>query len=177
MLTNRQTLSLRKAFNNHTTDIEFSKAQLTKMQKGGFLKFLIPLLKSGLPLLKSVVKPLGMLGLTAAASATDAATNKQLLGSGNHTRLIISNDDIQDLLKIVKSLEDSGILLNGITETVKNEVKEQKGSLLSMLLGTLGASLLGNLLTKNLLGRSIVRAGEGTIRAGYGSKKFCLLTH
>ena len=112
-LTNRQTLSLRKAFNNHTSaDIKFSKAQLTKMQKGGFLKFLKPLLKSGLPLLKFVVKPLGMLGLTAAASATDAAINKKILGYGNYTTLIISNDDIQDLLKIVKSLEDSGILLN-----------------------------------------------------------------
>ena len=89
------------------------------MQEGGFLIFLAPLLQSGLPLLKSVIKPLGMLGLTAAASATDAAINKKLLGSGNHTTLIISNYDMQDLLKIVKSLEDSGILLNGITETVK----------------------------------------------------------
>ena len=70
---------------------------------------------------------------------------------------------MQDLLKIVKSLEDSGILLNGITERVKNEVKEQKGGFLSMLLGTLGASLSG---------RGVIRAGEGTIRAGYGFKKF-----
>ena len=131
----------------------------------------MPLLKSGLPLLKSVVKPLGMLGLTAAASATDAAINKKILGSGNHTTLIISNNDMQDLLKIVKSLEDSGILLNGITETVKNEVKEQKGGFLLMLLGILGASLLGDLRTKNLSGRRVVRAGEGTIRAGYGSRK------
>ena len=105
----------------------------------------MPLFKSGLPLLKSVVKPLGMLGLTAAASATDAAINKKILGFGNHTTLIISNNDMQDLLKIVQSLEDSGILLNGITETVKNEVKEQKGGFLLMLLGTLDASLLGDL--------------------------------
>ena len=62
---------------------------------------------------------------------------------------------MQDLLKIVKSLEDSGILLGGITETVKNEVKEQKGGFLSMLLGTIGASLLGNMLA----GRSVIRAG------------------
>ena len=95
LLINRQTLSLRKAFNNHTSaDIKFSKAHLTKMQKGGFLKFLMSLLKSGLPFLKSAVKPLGMLGLTAAASATDAAVNKKILGSGNHTTLIISNDDM-----------------------------------------------------------------------------------
>ena len=94
--TNRQILSLRKASNNHTSaDINFSKAQLTKMQKGGFLRFLAPLLKSGLPLLKSVIKALGMLGLTAAASATDAAINKKkILGSRNHTTLIISNDKI-----------------------------------------------------------------------------------
>ena len=142
------------------------------MQKGGFLTFLMPLLKSGLPLLKSAVKSLGMLGLTAAASATDATINKNILGSGGHATLIISNDDMQDLLKIVKLLEDSGILLDGITETVKNEVKEQKGGFLSVLLGTLGASLLGDLLTKNLSGRGVIRAGEGTIRAGYGSKKF-----
>ena len=78
LLTNRQILSLRKAFANHTSvDIKLSKAQLTKIQKGGFLKFLMPLFKSGLSLLKSVVKPLGMLGLTAAASATDAAINKK----------------------------------------------------------------------------------------------------
>ena len=80
MLTNRQVANLRKAFANHTsTDIKFSKAQLTKMQKGGFLRFLTPLLKSGLPLLKSSINPLGMLGLTAAASATDAAINKKSL--------------------------------------------------------------------------------------------------
>ena len=75
---------------------------------------------------------------------------------------------MQDLLKIVKSLEDSGILLDGITETVENEVKEQKGFFLSMLLGTRDASLLGNMLA----GGDVIRAGEGTIRAGYGSKKF-----
>ena len=88
-----------------------------------------------------------MFCFTAAASATDAAINKKKLGSGGHTTLVISNNDMQDLLKIVKSLEDSGILLDGITETVKNEVKEQKGGFLSMLLGTLSASLLGDLLT------------------------------
>ena len=75
---------------------------------------------------------------------------------------------MQDLLKIVKSLEDSGLLIDEITETVKNEVKDQKGGFLSMLLGTLGASLLGNMLA----GRGVIRAGEGAIRAGYGSKKF-----
>ena len=173
LLTNKQTLSLRNSFANHTSvDIKLSKAQLTKMQKARFLKFLMPLLKSGLPLLKSVVKPLDMLAVTAAASPTDAAINKKILGSGNHATLIISNDDMQDLLKIVKSLEDSGILLDGITETVKNKVKEQKDGFKSMLLGTLGASLLGDLSTKNVSGRGLIRAAEGTIRAGYGSKNF-----
>ena len=131
------------------------------------------MLKSGLPLFESVIKPLGMLGLTAASSATDVAINKKILGFGNHITLIISNDDMQDTLKIVKSLEDSGILLDGITETVENEVKKQKGGFLSMLLGTLGASLL----EKMLAGRGVIRPGEGTIRAGYGSKKFRLPTH
>ena len=83
------------------------------------------------------------------------------------TTLIISNDEIHDIIKIVKSLEDSGLLIKGVTETVQNEVKEQEGGFLSMLLGTLGASLLGNLLT----GKEIYRArkGKGTVRAGYGN--------
>ena len=173
LLTNRQVANLRKAFANHTSsDIKLPKAQLTKMKKGVFLRFLAPLLRSGLPLLKSVIKPLGMLGLTAAASATDATINKKILGSGNHTTLIISNDDLNNLLQVIKSLENSSILLDGITETVKNEVKEQKGGFLSMVLGTLGASLLGDLLTKSLSGRGVIRAGKGTIRPGYGSKNF-----
>ena len=78
LLTNRQVANICKAFANHTsTDTKLSKAQLTKMQEGGFFRFFAPLLKSGLPLLKSAIKPLGMLGLTAAASATDAAINKK----------------------------------------------------------------------------------------------------
>ena len=101
-----------------------------------------------------------MLGLTAAASATDAAINKKTLGSGNHTTLKISNDDMQHLLKVEKSSEDSGILLDGITETVKNEVKKQKGGFLSMPLGNLGASSLGDLFAKNLSGRGVITAGE-----------------
>ena len=87
--------------------------------------------------------------------------------------LIISNDEIGDIIKIVKSLEDSGLLLKGVTETVQNEVKEQKGGFLSMLLGILGASLLGNLLTGKGIyraekGKGINRGGEGIVRAGYG---------
>ena len=89
--------------------------------------------------------------------------------------LIISNDEMGDFIKIVKSLEDSGLLLKGVTETVQNEVKEQKGEFLSMLLGTLGASLSGNILTgsginRTRKGRGVNRAGEGVLRAGYGNK-------
>ena len=91
---------------------------------------------------------------------------KKLLGSGHNTTLIISNDEMRDILKIVKSLEDSGLLL-GVRETIKNEAKEQKGGFLGMLLGTLGASLLGNMLG----GKRAMRAGEGTVRVGYGSKR------
>ena len=80
----------------------------------------------------------------------------KILGSGN-TTLIISNKDMEDLIKMVKSLEVSGLFLKEVTESVQNEVKEQKGGFLSMLLGTLGASLLGNLLT----GKGIHRAGKG----------------
>ena len=80
LLTNRKVANIRKAFANHaSTDIKLLKTQLTKMQKGGFLRFLAPLLTSGLSLLKSVIKPLGMLALTAAASATNAAINKKNL--------------------------------------------------------------------------------------------------
>ena len=94
-----------------------------------------------------------------------------ILGSGhNNTTLIISNDEIEDIIKIVKSLEDSDLLLKGVTKTVQNEVKEQKGGFLSALLGTLGASLLGDLLISKIKGKGINRAGEGVLRAGYGSK-------
>ena len=105
---------------------------------------------------------------------------KKILGSGHiiiicnfiiiyNITLIISNDEINDIIKLAKSLEDSGLLLKRVTETIENEVKEQKGRFLSMLLGTLGARLLGNLLT----GRGIYRAekgkGKGIVRAAYGN--------
>ena len=81
---------------------------------------------------------------------------------------------MDDTLKIVKSPEDSGVLLKGISETIQNETKEQRGEFLSMLLGTLSASLLGDLLAKKLSGEGVIRAGGGTIRAGYGSKSSLL---
>ena len=147
LLTNRQVSNLRKAFaNNSLTDIKLSKTQLSEMiQSGGFFgRLLGALLKIGLPLIKNVIKPLAKsalipLGLTAAVSTADAGIHKKILGSGhnnnnhnnnynnnNNTVLIISNDEIEDIIKIVRSLEDSGLLLKGVTETVQNEVKEQK---------------------------------------------------
>ena len=81
---------------------------------------------------------------------------------------------MNDVLKIVKSLEDSGVLLKGVNETIQNEVKEQRGGFLGMLLGTLRASLLGDIFSKGLSGKGVIRAGEGIIRAGYGSKRSSL---
>ena len=187
LLINKQVTNLRKAFANYlSTDIKLSKAQLSKMiQSGGFLgRRLGPLLKTGLTLIKNVTKPLAKsvlipLGLTAATLAADAGIHKKILGSAhNHpssTTLIISNDEMEDLIKIVESLEVSGFLLKGVTETVQDEVKEQKGGFLSMLLGTLGTSLLGNILTGKGINRAekgpgINRAGEGIARAGYGRR-------
>ena len=71
--------------------------------------------------------------------------------------LIISNEEMNNIIKIIQALEDSNILLKGVTKTIENETEEQKGAFLSMLLGTLGASLLGSLLT----GKGIVRVGSG----------------
>ena len=81
---------------------------------------------------------------------------------------------MDDILKTVKSLEDSGVLLKGVSETIQNEAKKQSRGFLSMLLGTLGASLLGDILSKGLSGKTVIRAGEGTIRARYGSKRVSL---
>ena len=107
---------------------------------------------------------------------------KKILGSGhNNTAVIISNDEMSDILKTVKSLQDFGVLLKGVSEIIQNEAKEQRGGFHSTLLGALGASLLGDLLTQTLSGKGVIRggegvirAGEGVIRAGYKSKRFSL---
>ena len=149
-------------------------------------------------MIKNVIKPLAKsiwitLGLTAAPSSADAGIHKKVLGSGRYhsssvvlrpplcdaphnTTLIISNDKRKDLIETVKALEDSGLLLKGVSETTQNEAKEQKGEFLSMLLGTLGVSLLGNILAwKGAIatnqGQGVNRAGEGIVRAGYGNKR------
>ena len=118
--------------------------------------------------------------MTAAASGADAGIHRIILGLGNGpsssashmTTLIISNDEIHDIIKIVKSLEDSDLLSKKVTETVQNEVKKQKGGFPSALSGTLGASLLGDLLIGKGIyrgGKGINRAGEGFVGAGYGN--------
>ena len=177
LLSNRQVANIRKAFAKNTSiDIKLSKTQLSKMiQSGGFSGILLgklagPLMKVAMSLAKNVLAPLG---LSAAMSAIDGSIKKKMLGSGA-TSLIITNDEMDDILKIVKYLEDSGVLLKGVSETIKHEAKEQRGRFLSMLLGTLGASLLGDVLSKGLTGKGVIRAGEGTIRAGYGSKESSL---
>ena len=166
LLTDRQVANLCKAFaSNSLADIKLSKTQLPKMiQSGGFLgRVLGPVLETGLPLIKYVIKSVAKsvlipLGLTAA----DAGILKKNLGSGNNTTaLIISNVEMEDIMEIFKSLEDSGLLLKRVSETIQIETKEQKGGFLSMLLDPLGTSLLGNML-----------AGKGITKAGYGSKDF-----
>ena len=126
------------------------------------------------PLAKSVSIPLGV---TTAASATDAALHKKMFGSRRPplditsyhsnlawrmTTLIISNDEKNDIMKIIRSLEGSRLLIKDVSEIIENEAKEQKVGFFSTLLGALGASLLGNLLT----GKGTIKAGEDTIRAG-----------
>ena len=102
-------------------------------------------MKVAMPLARNVLAPLG---LTAAMSAIDGSIQKK----------IIEEEDMQDIIKIIKELENSDILLKGVSKTIENEIKQQRGEFLSMLLGTLGASLLGNLLT----GKGIVKASEGS---------------
>ena len=158
LLNNKQVPKLRKPLtNNSSANIELLKTKFHKIgQSGGFLgRLLRPLLKTCLPLMKNVLKPLAKsvlirLGLTVAASATHAAIYTKMFESGI-TTLIILNEEMNDIMKIVKSLEESGLLIKRVSETIENKVKERKGGFFSMLSGTLGVSLLGNLLT-----------GEGT---------------
>ena len=180
LLTTRQNTKLRNATNNNSAiDIKLSKAQIKKLiQSAGFLGKLLrklagPLMRVALPLAKNVLAPLG---LTAAMSAIDGSIQKKIHGSV--IKLIIEEEDMKDIMKIIEALENSGILLKGVSKTIENETKEQRGGFLSFLLGALGASLLGNLLTG---GKGIMRAGEGSVasrakgegivRAGEGSKK------
>ena len=110
------------------------------------------------------------LGLTVEASATDVTIHKKIFGSVTHpfdlakrTTLIVLNEEMDDIMKVIKSLEESGLLIKGVSETIINEAKEQKGRFHSTLLGMLGASLLGNL----LICKGVMKLGEGTIRDGH----------
>ena len=170
LLTTRQKTKLRNAFNNNmSADIKFSKTKIVKIiQSGGFLGSLLsklagPLIKIAVPLAKNDLAPLG---ITAAASALDAGNSKKKIHWSGTTTLIVSNEETNDIMEIVQALEDSNILLKGVTKAIEDETKEQKDGFLSMLLGTLGASLLGTLLS----GKGIIRAGsgKGIARAGYG---------
>ena len=150
------------------TDIKLSKSQIKRLiQSGGYLGKLLsklagPLMKVAMPLAKNVLAPLG---LTATMSAIDGSIQKKIHGLG--VKLIIEQEDMNDITKIIEALENPGILLKGVSKTIGNETKEQRGGFLSMLLGTLRASLLGNLLTG---GKGIMRAGDGIIRAGAGDR-------
>ena len=122
-------------------------------------------------LIRNVLKPLGKsvlisLLLTTAVSATDAFIHKKMFASGN-TTWTISNDETNNIMKVIKSLEESGLLINNqnnrIKQLAEQSKRKQKDGFISMLLGTLGASLLGNLST----GSGKIEAGEGTIRTGH----------
>ena len=134
LLTTRQNTKLRNNINNNSaTDIKLSKAQIKKIiQSRGFLgkllsKLVGPLMKVALLLAKNVLAPLG---LTAAMSAIDGSIQKKIHGSGAAkgagVRLIIEQEDMKDIMKIIKALENSGILLKGVSKTIKNETKEQR---------------------------------------------------
>ena len=183
LVTTRQKTKVRNAFNNNmSTDLKLSKAQISKIiQSGRFLGSLLskiagPLMKIAVPLTKNVLVLLGItvaaLGITATAwNSKKKKKKKKIHGSGN-TTLIISNEEMNDITKIIQALENSNTLIKGVTKIIKNKTKEQKEGFLSMLLGTLGASLLGNLLT----GKGILRAGSGNkkgkgiLRTGSGKK-------
>ena len=163
LLKTRQKTKLRNEFeNNMSSDIKLSRTQISKaIQSGGFLSSLLskiagPLLKVAVPLARNILAPLG---ITAAASPIDAGIQKKIHGSGT-TTLIMLNIEINYIIEIVQALEDFYIRLKGITKIVKNVTKEQKGEFLEMLLGTLEASLLGNMLSE-----------EEMLRAGYRNKE------
>ena len=133
-------------------------------------------MKVAVSLAKNILAPLG---ITAAASAIDVRIQKKMHGSGHpqSTTLIISNKEMNDMIEIGQTLEDSNILLKGVTKTIKKETKKQKGGFLIMLLGTLGANLLGNLLANKELQELVLvviwssyKKGKGVVRAGYGKE-------
>ena len=169
-LTQRQTTKLRNNIeNNMSGDIKLRKAQIKKIiMAGGALgsileKLSSPLLKIDTPL---ATKVLPVLVLSAAVSSIDGAIQKKIHGSGT-TTLVISNKELGDVLKINQALENSGVLLKGISKTINNDIKEQNGNGLGMILGTLGASFLGSLLS----GKKMYRVGSGYNKCDCEKKK------
>ena len=130
----------------------------------------LPLLKNGLtPLAKNILVPLG---LTAVASATDVAIQKKTFVSRTAT-LVFSNEELNDIMKIVKSHEESGLLIEGVSQTGENEIMEEKGRFLDMLAAMLAATLLGSALTGIGVVKGsdgVIRADEGVIRTGEGQR-------
>ena len=121
-----------------------------------------------MPLIENINKLLAksflvQLRLLTAVLATDAAIQNNIFGSST-TALVLSNEDLNDIVAIVKSLEERSLFIKGVSEIIKNEAKEQKGQFLGILLVTLSASLLGNMLA----GKGVVRGGEEKIQAGKG---------
>ena len=159
LLTTRQTTKLRNAIeNNLQTDIKLSKAQISKIiQSGGFFRQNSwSIIKNWIAIIKISYKTTWIIG------SNSCKFNNRCRS------FVISSEEMSDIMKIVQALEDSNISLKGVAKTIKNETKEQKGGFLSMLLGTLGASLLGDLLKKTLSGKGTARAEEGYLRAGEG---------
>ena len=140
LLITRHRTKLQNEFNNNlSTDVKLSKAQIFKIiQSGWFLGLLLtklenPLMKVVIPLAKSILAPLG---ITAAASTIDQGIQKKIQRLDRPTTLIISNKEMNDIMEIVQALVDSNILLKGVTESIENEIKEQKVGFVSMLLDT-----------------------------------------
>ena len=159
-----------------STDINLSKAQISKIIQSRVFRIIIKktsrsINESSSSFGKNILAPLG---ITAAASAIDAGIQKKIHGSGrpSSTSLIISNKEMNDIMKIAQALEDSNILLKVVTKTIKNKTIKLKGGFLSMLLSTLGARLLGNLLSgKRIAGAgSGNKKGKGIVRASYGKE-------
>ena len=174
LLTTRQIASLRNAFNNNmSTDLKLFKAQINKIiQSGGFLGSLLSKLadesinESSNSFNKKCFRTIMHNSSSLSNRCRNSEKNTWLWNNN------ISNEETNDIMKIVPALEDSNILLKGVTKIIGNETKEQKGGFLNMLLGTLDAILLGNLLS----GKGIVKAGSGNnkgkgiVRAGSGKQ-------
>ena len=175
-----------RSFENREILLKRTTRKITS-QEQGFLDFLSSLVSTGLPLMENVLTSLAKrilvpLGLTKAVSARDVAIQKKIFGYGMKI-LIFSNEELDDIIKMFKFLEEAGLLIKRVSEAVENEVKEQKGGFLGMLAATLGASLFGNMVAgrgmkskipereATIPGPGVTRAGEGFIRGSEGTTR------